>query len=94
MLLSAVVRLRAEQEGVLRGGTGRAVHGFWFSQWRETSPATSERLHSSPGMLPFTLSPLMGFGDACAGRNQGRRRGQCLDAYHCAGGRAGAANGR
>lgn len=60
MLLAAVVRLEALEEGYIEGGTGRDVHGLWFHQWKAVAPAWAERLHGGSGVKPFTLSPLLG----------------------------------
>jgi CRISPR/Cas system endoribonuclease Cas6 (RAMP superfamily) len=60
MIVAAVIRLRAEENGRIHGATGRAVHGFWFRQWEETIPAIAGILHDNNGPQPFTLSPLMG----------------------------------
>ncbi len=59
-ILAAVVNLQACQAGHLEGATGRAVHGFWFSQWERLAPAVADRLHQPNQVQPFTLSPLLG----------------------------------
>lgn len=60
MLTAIVLHLQALQNGRIQGGTGRAVHGFWFQQWQRTSPAVARILHDADTQTPFTLSPLMG----------------------------------
>ncbi len=59
MLTSIVLRLTAQTDGRINGGTGRAVHGFWLNQWRQVAPQVAESLHQTNGVQPFTLSPLM-----------------------------------
>jgi len=60
MPLAAVIKLEAAHPGVLVGGTGRDVHGFWFRHWQAVDPGMADRLHAADKVRPFTLSPLMG----------------------------------
>ncbi|MDI6769876.1 MAG: CRISPR system precrRNA processing endoribonuclease RAMP protein Cas6 [Anaerolineales bacterium] len=60
MPLSAIISLKAHSDGRLDQFTGRGVHGFWFSRWREVDPALGDQLHKESQEAPFTLSPLMG----------------------------------
>lgn len=60
MLRSLVIEVEAISEGVISGGTGRAVHGLWYAQWDKADPFTSNMLHNETNTLPFSLSPLMG----------------------------------
>lgn len=59
MLLSAVIHLQALKSGQISGGTGRAVHGFWFRQWATADPVVADALHAVGSDQPYTLSPLM-----------------------------------
>ena len=53
---SIVLYLQAIEDGVIRGQTGRAIHGLWFDH---LPPAIASSFHGiSPA--PFSLSPLMG----------------------------------
>ena len=60
MLTSLVVQIEALEDGEIRGGSGRAVHGFWYRHWEKVDAATADALHAENGVLPFSLSPLMG----------------------------------
>ena len=60
MLVSLVVQIEAAQTGSIRGGTGRAVHGLWFDQWKLIHPAFADQLHSQNNPAPYSLSPIMG----------------------------------
>ena len=60
MPVSLVLKLQAQENGRIQGSTGRAVHGFWFQQWKKNDPAIAQLLHANNGVQPFTLSPLMG----------------------------------
>lgn len=59
MLTSLVIQVEAKEEGLINGGTGRAVHGFWYKQWEEVDRDTAETLHTEKETPPFSLSPLM-----------------------------------
>ncbi len=60
MLTSLVIQLEATGEGLISGGTGRAVHGLWYAQWDKSHPDTANMLHNETETPPFSLSPLMG----------------------------------
>lgn len=59
MLTSLVVQVEAKGNGLISGGTGRAVHGLWFAQWDKADPSVANMLHNETETLPFSLSPLM-----------------------------------
>ena len=59
MLTSLVIELEAITEGLINGGTGRAVHGLWYAQWDKVDPSVANLLHNETQTLPFSLSPLM-----------------------------------
>ena len=59
MLTSLVVELKAAESGTINGGTGRAVHGFWYKHWGKTDPSLADDLHQETETPPFTLSPIM-----------------------------------
>lgn len=60
MLTSLVVGIKALADGVIQGGTSRAVHGFWYGHWGDVNPALGDALHQASETPPFTLSPVMG----------------------------------
>jgi CRISPR-associated endoribonuclease Cas6 len=60
MLTSLVIEVEAKTDGLISGGTGRAIHGLWYAQWDQADPSTANMLHNETGTLPFSLSPLMG----------------------------------
>ena len=60
MIVAAVVRLRALEDGVIRRPTGRDIHGLWYEQWRRVDRRLADWLHAGSGPRPFALSPLMG----------------------------------
>ena len=60
MLLSIVIQVRALNDGQIEGGTGRGIHGYWFSRWKIVDPRAGDLLHERNDIPPFTLSPLMG----------------------------------
>jgi len=60
MLTSLVIELEALSDGLISGGTGRAVHGLWYAQWDHVHPDTANWLHNETQTPPFSLSPLMG----------------------------------
>lgn len=60
MLVSLVILLEAAQSGSIRGGTGRAVHGLWFEQWKAIDLVFADQVHSQNNPAPYSLSPLMG----------------------------------
>ncbi|MEA3350516.1 MAG: CRISPR system precrRNA processing endoribonuclease RAMP protein Cas6 [Chloroflexota bacterium] len=59
MLTSLVVRIEAVQSGTVNGGTGRAVHGFWYHHWGQIASAVADQIHQAAETPPFTLSPIM-----------------------------------
>ncbi len=59
MLVSATLHLHALEDGQIHGATGRAVHGFWFEQWKRIAPDIGDALHRPTAEQPFTLSPLL-----------------------------------
>jgi CRISPR-associated endoribonuclease Cas6 len=60
MLTSLVLRVQAAQNGTIKGGTGRAVHGFWYHQWGQVAPEIADHIHQAQETPPFTLSPIKG----------------------------------
>ena len=60
MPTSIILNLHAQENGRIPSATGRAVHGFWFQQWKATNPSIADTLHQPTDVQPFTLSPLMG----------------------------------
>lgn len=60
MLTSIILHLQSQADGRIHGGSGRAIHAFWFDQWRQVDPGRAAALHQSSQVRPFTLSPLMG----------------------------------
>jgi CRISPR-associated endoribonuclease Cas6 len=59
MIASVVIQLRAIHPGSLLNGNGVAAHGAWFKHWNAASSEVGDAVHDSPGVKPFTLSPLM-----------------------------------
>jgi CRISPR-associated endoribonuclease Cas6 len=55
-----VIQLEAKGDGLISGGTGRAVHGLWYAQWDKVDPSIANLLHNETDTLPYSLSPLMG----------------------------------
>jgi CRISPR-associated endoribonuclease Cas6 len=55
-----VIQVQALTGGRIEGGTGRGVHGFWLHHWRTVDAGMADALHRGDGVVPFTLSPLMG----------------------------------
>ena len=67
MLVSAVIKLVAEQTSTLPIDLGRAVHSWFLTQVRRADPALAERLHEPNAPRPFTVSALQGTGPGSQG---------------------------
>lgn len=62
-LYSLVIRLVATQNGRLQAAMGQYANAAFYEILRAVDPDTADRLHKWPGRGPFTISPLLGFGE-------------------------------
>jgi len=60
MLISIVLALISERDGVLPAELGRANHALTLERLSEREPALVERLHAGDGPKPITCSGLLG----------------------------------
>jgi CRISPR-associated endoribonuclease Cas6 len=62
-LYSLVIRLVATQNGRLQAAMGQYSNAAFYEILRAVDPATADAIHKQSGRGPFTISPLLGFGE-------------------------------
>ena len=67
MLISAVLTLRPLQQSTLSADQGRAIYGLFLSWIRQADSGLAQELHDIEGVKPFTVSGLLGLGQAVRG---------------------------
>jgi len=62
-LYSLIIRLVATQNGRLQAAMGQYANAAFYEILRAVDPAIADEIHKQNGRGPFTISPLLGFGE-------------------------------
>lgn len=75
-LHALVVKLIAQQSGVLPGSVGELAHAAFYAAIQAVDPALAQAVHDAEGRKPFSLSPLFGYRQRAKDRGLAVSQGQ------------------